>query len=45
MASPIPAAIGEFNSQVEGWQSCIECFQQYFIGAGVTARLNSELYC
>ena len=38
MATPIPAAIGEFNSQVEDWQSYTERLQQYFIAAGVTTE-------
>ena len=36
MTTSIPAAIGQFNSQVEDWLSYTECLQQYFIAAGVS---------
>jgi len=41
MATPIPA-IGEFNNQVEDWQSYTECLQQYFIAAGVTNEAKQQ---
>jgi len=39
-ATPIPAVIGEINSQAEGWswQSYAKCLQKYFIVAGVVAE-------
>ena len=42
MATPIPTAIGEFNSQVEDWQSYTERLQQYFIAAGVTIEAEQR---
>ena len=42
MATPIPVAIGEFNSQVEDWQSYTEHLQQYFIAAGVTTEAKQR---
>ena len=42
MATPIPAAIDEFNSQVEDWQSYIEHLQQHFIVAGVTNKAKQQ---
>ena len=38
MATPIPAAIGEFNDQVEDWKSYTEHLQQYLIVVSVTTE-------
>ena len=42
MATSISAVIGEFNSQIEDWQSYTERLQQYFIAAGVTNETKQQ---